>query len=94
MIAPETNHSLRIAVDALQNIRNAPWCIGTAVNQITEKNQHVNVFVSRDHIHQISELGATTVDITDDEGFHAEYASPFSCLLLIPAISSKKRGSL
>src|SRR5690242_2099815 len=68
--------------------------IGAAINQITEEDKCVRRWIARQHIYEVEELRATTVNVADDISLHSEWSPvDWRCVLMF-VISSMKRGSL
>ena len=94
MIATQATHSFRIFALKFHNKLNTAGRVGTPIYQVTQKNDRVGSFVAWNHLQQAFELSATPVNIPDNKSFHSAVSSRFSSDVLIPCISSLKRGSL
>src|SRR4030095_11780532 len=69
VVSAQANNVLRIILNAFQHIRNTARSIRTAVDQVAKEDQQVNFFVTRNHFHEVPELRATAMNVTDDESF-------------------------
>ena len=48
--------------------------ISAAVDQVAKKNERVRLRISRQHVEQIEELRASTMDVANDESSHAVWS--------------------
>src|SRR2546425_2996941 len=70
MIAAQTNNFFGILTTKLDHLIDTARRIEAAVNQIAKKYQGIGGLVSWQHFQQIGELRATTVNVSDNKGFH------------------------
>src|SRR5437773_3339493 len=75
VVSPQTDDLFRILFTKAQNVFDTSGHIRTAIDQVAKKNERVCQFVSREQIEQVQKLGATTVDVANDEGFHMQVRS-------------------
>src|SRR6185503_2677367 len=93
MISAQTDNSLRILVAHPQDVFDTARRIGAAIDQVAKKNERVCFRISRQHIEQVEELRAPSVDVTNNESFHSVWFPGSTRWPLMPFINSRKRGS-
>src|SRR6266851_1690857 len=92
MVAAKTKHAVRIFVLKFHYKGNTTGRVRTPIDQVTQKHDRVGSFVAWDHLQQAFELSTAPVNIADHKSFHAAVSSLFCKDVLIPCISSLKRG--
>src|SRR5439155_24513121 len=82
VIAAQANHSLGISLAETDYVSDTARHIRSAVDQIAKKDQFVDGFIAWQQLQQAVKLGAASVNVADDKGFHIELtltASSNSC---------------
>src|SRR5688500_15869095 len=93
VISTQADHTLRILTTEFLHVLDTARRIRAAIDQIAEKNERVCFRISRQHIEQVEELRAPSVDVTNDESFHSVWFPGSPPRSLMPLINSRKRGS-
>jgi hypothetical protein len=75
VITTETNHPLRILAAKLKNVLDATGNVRSTVNQISEKDQLVSGFITRQQPDKAMELRAAAVNVANNKGFHKCFVS-------------------
>src|SRR5438874_8188338 len=94
MITAQAKHSFPIITLKFCYQVNTAGRIGTTIDQVAQKYQHVGSLFAWKHFEQAMKLGATAMDIADDKSFHAGVSSRCCSDVLTLCIISLKRGSL
>ncbi len=76
VISAQTNNVFGIFAAQIQHVLDTARNVPAAINQVTEKDQLVGRLVARQHFEQAVKLRAASVDVADDESFHAHFPLP------------------
>src|ERR1043166_3155148 len=83
VIPTQTDDSLRILANHLDDVVHAARRISAAIDQVAEKHQRICLRISRQHIEQVEELRATTMYVANDKSFHAVWSRAAGVLVLM-----------
>jgi hypothetical protein len=70
VVSPQTDNVFGILAAQIQHVLDTARDVRAAIYQVTEKDQFVGRFITRQHFEQTVKLRAASVYVANDESFH------------------------